>query len=456
MKKLTYLYKEGVIVVGMGVLMQYLYLKILLVSATVFLFDPNWCFAQSADESSEFSLTTRKNRAERLDINVVHNLVLIPIWINNADEALHFILDTGVGTPLVTSLPDGYEVSLNYVDMVKIAGLGGESLADAFSAHENSMEIERISGLGQDIYVLKEDLFQLSSYMGTETNGLIGYNLFKDFIVEIDYSRGWVKFHSHERFGDRYQEKKESEEWGTLPLSFRNNKPYVDVEILQQDGTSLTATLLIDSGASHGLSLYPSKNLDIHLPHNRLYSLLGTGLSGGIEGYIGKVDKLMLDQFELDHVITNYPNENDILRAVVYSSRDGSIGADVLRRFKVMFNYRDQSMIFKPSSEYDEEFTYNRAGIELIAPIPDISIFEISYVRKDSPADKAGFLPGDFLSKVNHRFVSDYNMNELIKFFEGEYEEFVEIEVTREDTTFSKELHLIDELEKGFILSKYH
>ena len=144
--------------------------------------------AQGTSEQALFSLITKNNRAERLNVEIVHNLVLVPVRINDADEELFFVLDTGVGHPLITSVPKDVEISLNYVDVVRIAGLGGENWFEAYSSHQNTLQVKRLVGVGEQVLVLKDDIFQLGAYLGTQANGLIGHSLFRDFIVEIDYA----------------------------------------------------------------------------------------------------------------------------------------------------------------------------------------------------------------------------------------------------------------------------
>lgn len=401
--------------------------------------------AQSVNEA-KFELTTNKDRAERIQVDLVHNLMLIPVQINGAETILNFILDTGVGNPLITSLPNGAVLPLKYVDVVEIGGLGGERRLKAYSSYNNKIQVERLDGSNQDVLLLLEDIFHLTTYLGTETSGLIGYNIFKDFIVELDYEKKWVKFHDHDRYEERYQQKKKERHWGVLPLTFKNNKPYVQVVAEQEDGSQLTLNLLIDSGASHALSLYQTANEQIYVPENSIYSKLGTGLSGGVEGHLGKINRLFLDKFQLPNVVTQYPSEEDIHHAIVMSSRDGAIGADILKRFKVMFNYRDSTVIFTPSKYFDEPFKYNRAGLEVISVFPGVPIYEIAYIRPESPGEKAGFIVGDTIVRLNGDPVSRYSLNDVLEIFEAKREDRVIIQVARDDSTITRELRLVDEL----------
>lgn len=402
-----------------------------------------------AQESHQgyFELETRRNGAARFDFDILNNLVVVPVIVNGSDDTLKMVLDTGVDKTLITGLPNEEEIFLNFTETIRIAGLGEGQSIDALYSTGNNVQIDESIGVNQEILVLKYDIFNLSSLLGTYVHGLIGHSLFKNFIVEIDYGNKWLKFHDQARFGERYQRKKNSDEWSSLPLQFRNNKPYIDVEIIQRDGSRIPLSLLIDSGASHALSLYHSANDEIYLPEKRVRSFLGNGLSGEIKGYWGKVDKLVMGDFELYHPVASYPDEEGIKRAIIYSSRDGSLGAEVLKRFKIMFNYQDSSMIFKPSRNFDEEFTYNMTGIEITTPYPNIRLYQVTHIREGSLAEKEGIMIGDYITELNGSSSSIYTLNEVLELFQGKKGNLISLKLARNDSTFRKKLRIEDILE---------
>lgn len=403
-------------------------------------------WSQSSDDGY-FQLETRRNGAARFNFELFNNLVLVPVIVNNSSDTLKMILDTGVAKTLITGLPNGEEVNLNYTEVIRIAGLGeGESI-EAFYSQGNKLQVNRTTGKKQVVLVLKEDIFSLSTFLGTFVHGLIGHSLFKDFIVEIDYDQQWIKLHDHERFGDRYFKKKESPKWSSVPLSFRNDKPYVDVEVQQKDGSWIPLTLLIDTGASFALSLYYSENDRILLPEKRVRSFLGNGLSGEIQGYFGRIERLKIANFTFKEPIASFPDEEGIMRSIVFSSRDGSIGAEIMKRFKVMFNYRDSTMIIKPSDYFKDDFFYNKAGIEIGTPFPNIQLYQVTYVRENSAADIQGLQEGDFITEINGRNSSHFTLNEVINLMQGREGNKIRMKIVRDDSTFRKELYLTEELD---------
>lgn len=404
--------------------------------------------AKSQALSAEsFKLETRKNRSARMNFELFNNLVVIPVIVNQSKDTLKLVLDTGVANTLITGLPNGEEISLNYVNTIKIAGLGEGASIDAFYSTGNEVIIDQTTGENQVILVLKEDVFNLSTLLGTYVHGLIGYSLFKDFIVEIDYRKRWLKFHDPTKFAKNYESKKRSNKWSSIPLTFKNDKPYIDVDIIQKDGSSLRVNLLIDSGSSSALSLYHSANEKIIIPERTIRSFLGNGLSGEIEGYLGRIEQLKIGDYVLNNPISAYPDEEDIQRAILVSSRDGSIGADALKRFKVFFNYQDSTMLIQPSKFYKDIFSYNMSGIEIATPFPNIPLYEISHIREGSIADREGLKPGDYITEINGKGSSNYTLNEAVNLFQKNPGEYLRLKVVRNDSTFRRELLLIDEID---------
>lgn len=396
------------------------------------------------NEAGKFELDTWRDRKVVIPFKLINNLIIIPLTINDSDT-LNFILDTGVSATLITELREDEVIPINYVRTVKIGGLGEGDTIEAYYSPDNRIQIGKAKGLGQDVLIVKENIFHLSSFLGKKVNGLIGYSLFKDFIVEIDYQYKRVILHEHHKYEKKYREKKASNKWVTLPITLFRQKPYVDVDLVQKNGAALEVKLLLDSGASHGMALYHTANDQIQLHQNRIRSFLGSGISGEIHGYLGRIATLSIDKFDLNNVVASYPDEEGIRRALIYSERDGSIGAEVLKRFKVFLNYRDSTMILKPSKYFDDEFSYNISGIGISTPYPNVPVYSVTHVRDSSIAHKSDIRKGDILIEINRRGSQYYELTELNQLFQ-EAGKQVRLKILRGQEVLNKEFILEKEL----------
>jgi membrane-associated protease RseP (regulator of RpoE activity) len=194
-----------------------------------------------------------------------------------------------------------------------------------------------------------------------------------------------------------------------------DTKPFILTSLDVNDSTSLTAKLLMDTGASHGLMLEPSSDERIALPSNTVSAVIGRGLGGVITGKTGRIKSLKLGNYSLDNVLANFPDPNSYMDTLKSSLtfRHGSIGGEILSRFTVIFNFPQGKVYLKKNSEFKKKFYFNLSGIDLKAKGSGLNTFEVSEVRKFSPAEKAGIQRGDHVISVNGIQAKDLQLNEI-------------------------------------------
>ncbi|GAB4334015.1 MAG: hypothetical protein OHK0038_10640 [Flammeovirgaceae bacterium] len=372
-----------------------------------------------------FVLANPKKKKVEIPFEIAHNLIIIPVIINKSDT-LRFVLDTGVAYTILTSLDMDDSLSISNSRKVTIYGLGeGESL-EAIHSYSNTIEIPGIIGYQQDVLIPLKDVFHLSYSLGTKVNGLIGYDIFNDFVVEINYPKKLLTFHEPTSY--KYKNNKKRE---IIPIEIEKRKPYLISTVENHQGEKVTVKLLMDSGASHALSLYKNTNSAITFPPTSIYSYLGTGLSGSIYGEIGRVPSFQLGKYELNAPVVHFPNDQSVKIAMDVSNRNGSLGADILRRFHIIIDYSRNQMQISPNEDFKEPFRFNLSGIEIGSPVPGLPIYEITQIRENSPAQIAGLMKGDQIVSLNGVSVSQYTMNEIIALFQSKAGKTLRIGVMR-------------------------
>ncbi len=360
----------------------------------------------------------------------INNLIIIPLIINDSDS-LYFILDTGLNVSILTELSMGDSLALNYTKQVKLGGLGeGESI-DALHSYGNTFQISGVRGDFQHLYIILQNVFNLSSMLGTRVHGLIGYNLFKDFIVEIDYEKKKLTLHRPETYKMRSNRRSL-----TMPIILDKTKPYIYATIVQKDDTRIRVKLLLDTGASHALWLDINSDPDLKKPEFVRSSYLGMGLNGEISGEIGRIYGLEINHFHFKEPIAVFPDSNSAAAAFGVDGRNGSLGNEILRRFNQIIDYPHNQITLTPNKFYKDPFKVNRTGIEIIAPIPGFSYFTISSVRKESPGKNAGLKPGDILESVNMKQVSNLSIEEVYSIFEGKPGKKIKMVIIRNGLRF--------------------
>lgn len=394
-------------------------------------------------KSRDIRISNPNRGSVSMPFELINNLVVIPMRINDSDT-LHFILDTGVRQTIITELEPGDEFRINYDREIQLAGLGNSEPVPALLSPLNNIFLRGIEGENHDVVVLLEGVFNLSNFMGRSVNGLIGHDIFDNFIVEIDYQRRRLYFRDPDLYQVKYETLKRSKKWQVIPLEISERKPYLHSKIYNKDGSYYDAKLIIDSGASHTFFIYPSEHANFRVPQKTVSSFLGTGLSGKIFGEIGRVSKVVINKLEFDNPVVAYPNIEDVIRALSVGGRDGSVGSDLLRRFTVIFNYSDSTMLLKPNKWYKKGFNYNMSGIEIGTPFANLPYYVVSNVREGSPADLAGIKEEDILYRIGNKRTYDFTLNEIQSLFQSKHGEKIKITIYRDGRYKTVRLTLVD------------
>ena len=247
--------------------------------------------------------------------------------------------------------------------------------------------------------------------MGIQINGLIGYDLLKDFVVKINYHKQQISFYKHAYF---YKHRNKYKRWSSLDISIENYKPYIQTVIQQVDNSTLNVKLLIDIGGGHNIALYTFSNDKIILPENKINAFLGFGLAGDLEGYISRIKTFTIADFNLKNVITDYPDKISVFN-IIDRHRNGSIGGGLTRRFKLVLDYSGKKIYLKKNQYFKMPFTLNQSGIILKKQLTMPPVYYISYITKNSPAEKAGLFKNDCILEINNNATFTLSFSEIYK-----------------------------------------
>ncbi|MCB8999996.1 MAG: aspartyl protease family protein [Bacteroidales bacterium] len=372
--------------------MAKIFVKFFLMIACVFINQES--FTQNPLKRFEFANPRQKSL--KIPFKFINNLIVIPAAINNSDT-LNFILDTGISTTMITELTDVDSLVLNFAREIELRGLGTGEPLKGLHSYGNEIKIKKIIGQNQDIYVISDDVFHLSSRMGLPIQGILGYSIFSNFIVSINYDTKTISFEKPETFNY----KKKLSHYFELPIEINDTKPYITINIIDDKGISYPVKLLMDTGASHAIWLDQSSMQNMGLPPGSKETYLGTGLNGEVFGYLGRMACVDFFEAQLKNVIVSFPDSSSIANAAGLNGRNGSIGSELLKRFNIIIDYPHQKIFLNPNSYFKNEFIQNLSGMEVIAPYPGLRIFTIEGIRKDSPADRAGLMKGDVIKSIN-------------------------------------------------------
>ncbi|MCC9167105.1 aspartyl protease family protein [Pontibacter harenae] len=388
-----------------------------------------------ASEADTVYFVHTKKKKVKIPFQLVHNLIIIPVSINNSPP-LNFILDSGIQNTLITQLYYTDSLNLQNANKVVLNGLGTGNEICALYSKGNMMHMNGIEGINHQVYVLLEDVFDLSFRMGMPVHGIIGYDIFKNFIVKVNYSTKIITLYKPDT---KLKFNKKAE---VHPLHIEGKKGYIYAKVKQHNGDTVNVKLVVDTGASHSLSLYLPSNSKLQLPPVSLDAYLGRGLSGDIKGKIGRLSSFIIGKYAIKDMPTSYPEEDAIKRAMVISNRNGNIGSDIFKRFDVVFDFPHNQIILKPGRKFKDPYYHNLAGFEVNTPIPGSNIYVVSHVLEGTQAKQIGLLPGDQLLWINGKNCLEMKLTEVLDLLQSKPGRKLRMKLQRNSIPFAVDLVL--------------
>jgi hypothetical protein len=427
-------------------------------------------FSISGYGQSEFQINNQKSKVV-IPFKLINNLIFIPVSVNG--EELTFLLDSGVEQTILFSLDDKDEVKLFDVEKLKLKGLGSKEPVDSYRSSKNKVQIKNLVDLAHEIYIILDQEFNFSSQVGIPVNGILGYNFFRNHIVEIDYERKKVIVYNHnyKKINDRLQKK-----FDKNTITLEENKPYYISNITADEKTS-QSKLLIDTGNSDAVWIFTNKNSEIKVPQKNIPDYLGRGFSGSVYGKRGRINSFDFGNKTFVDPLVTFPDSTSVRSVNFVPNRIGSIGSEVTSRFTLVFDYTNKLIYTRPNSKINGPFDFNMSGIEVehaglewvkqtsdgrsvqgIKVYTDANderiqnnlkihfelkpIFRVASVRTDSEAEKSGLKVGDKILRINHQQSNGLTMQTINEMLKSEEGKTIDLEVERSGKVYKFQFRL--------------
>jgi S1-C subfamily serine protease len=140
--------------------------------------------------------------------------------------------------------------------------------------------------------------------------------------------------------------------------------------------------------------------------------------------------------------IVAFPDDELMDQLMGTSDRNGTLGAEILRRFHVTMDYPNKRLILRPNSNLKEEFNYNMSGLEVINPMPGSPIFLVNNIRKNSPAYYAGIQENDQIIALNNDNHKTLTLNDINLLFQSHEDKKIKMTVLRNGEQVKTEFFL--------------
>jgi Aspartyl protease len=300
-----------------------------------------------------------------------------------------FLVDTGSSVTLVTAelakRYPGRANSARVAPQVPVKSAGGETVMLP-SATLRRLQLD--DALFENVPVLIHDCAALSAHLGVKIDGILGFPLFRETILTLDYPRSRVLLSP--AFNAPLQP-------GTpIPFNNQNRIPLIPVRL---GGTTFVA--LIDSGRDAALRLNPVGLSPVFAATPRPGGLIAT-LTGDSEQMVGRLaDTLTLGNYAVRQPLVELTDELS------------AIGGGMLQHFVVAFDQDRSRVTFYRDVPEPVSFGPVRSVGLSFSKTP--AYWRVAGVVDNSPAEETSVQPGDLVIRINGEPVASWDFRRYEK-----------------------------------------
>lgn len=316
--------------------------------------------------------------------------IFIKVRLNDETDTLNFIFDSGAGNTVV-DLNTAKKIPSLSVDTstgISATGAGGSQQVLLISnypvIHLGNIQLDSVP-------MIAMDLRHLSEQFGRKVDGIIGYDLLKSFLTEMNTDDSTIYLCS---FRDKIKAKYKN------PLSFKfySNIPIVQCAFKLKNGAEYSGPFLFDTGA--GITAF------INTPYVKVNGLLKKSgptimhttenLTTSSNSYDVRIQAFSIQHNTFNDLIISLTNVKEGVNAM----RDitGILGNKVILRFNILFDYRNRKIYLSPGRQYETPFESIVSGLSF--RVSNQKVFINSVVPR-SAEEKLGIIAGDELLSVN-------------------------------------------------------
>jgi len=252
-------------------------------------------------------------------------MIFVPVRIDGS-RPLSFVLDTWSTRNLIDRKLAA-SLGLKASGSSSLQGAGAGRIPVAF-IHDVRIALPGIEGAGYEFSTA--DLQPLEASLGVKVEGILGYEVFSRFVVTVDYQAKRLTFTLPEAF------RPPGESAQALPIELRDKWAFVKAELVLPGPVTVQDSFMIDSGSSDAVDHPIVMNLQ-----SRTASRSGVGIGASVVGATAQAASFRLGHYSVPAPIVSCCGATDATSKL--------IGNEVLRRFKVTFDYPSSRIFVAPN-----------------------------------------------------------------------------------------------------------
>ncbi len=329
-----------------------------------------------------------------IPFTLVNNHIHVEAAINGQPPA-RFIFDTGAEA----MLDNAHALSFGIKPEGALPGGGfGEGTAAMGLARVRSVDFGGFK-LSDQVFITM-DVSIFPRVEGVDAAGLLGYEVPKRAVMEIDYAKNMITLIRPTAF-------KPPPGAVAVPFTFNEHVPMIEASI---DGVS--GEFEIDTGARSGLTIMGPFAEANHLAeryHATRSVTGGYGVGGPSKELLARAGELKIGSIVIKQPVTLIAGGNRGAGAAARTA--GNIGGDLLKRFTLTLDYGHQVLYLQPNATLASADLFDRSGLWLMHE-PD-GADSIADVTPGSGAEAAGLKIGDRIVAIDGTRAADITLSDL-------------------------------------------
>lgn len=352
---------------------------------------------------------------------------------------MKFIFDTGAENSVLFKKEIATAFQLPCSRKVRLIGadLNMEILADICS--DVYLQISTLPIEPNHIIVLEDDYFFLDEFIGIEIDGILGAEYFYKKVVKIDYKKMIITIIDPTFFKASKYSKYEQ-----FDLKIIDKKPYLNCLTSFNPDSSVNTRMLLDTGAGVSAIFHFNRDTSAIQKKEWVKGILGKGLNGDIEGYIGKVHAFQFGPYTFEQMPFSFQWLDEMILKNEKIVRYGLIGNLMLERFEVIIDYPGKKLYLKALKKYNKPFDYDKSGLTIYAYGKNLNQYYIKYVLNNSPAAISDLQENDIILAINGWSYKWYSLKKIDKILSGKAGKKVKLKIKRGQDILIKQIILKD------------
>ena len=310
---------------------------------------------------------------------------LLKVRVNNS-LPLNFTLDTGSDVFAILTSNQANSLGLIARNKYKVGIAANVGEIEAATIPSANLSMPGVEALNQRIEVIMSDDATANE---SKIDGVLGLEFLKKFVVEVDYEAQTLTLFAPEK----YEYKGTGE---VIAIKIKDGTPMVRLKMTTSGGKSIEDYFEVDNGMSATLALRTPavKKYGLLAQTQTIEAPIDIEAGGEYRRRLGRLKSLQLGHFIIENPTVSL-SEN-------VEGEGGILGEEILRRFKVIFDFSHHRMILEPNSHFKEPYEEDMSGIS-VTPEENsgVKVFRVRQVVANTPGSDAGLQADDLITAVD-------------------------------------------------------